>query len=46
VVLATHDFQAPGFYEHMGYQRKYAIEGCPRGYSDIIYAKMLHAVKG
>jgi GNAT superfamily N-acetyltransferase len=46
VVLATHDFQTPGFYEHMGYQRKYAIEGYPTGHSDIIYVKVLHAVKG
>ena len=41
VVLATHSFQAPGFYERMGYQRKYAIEGRPRGYEDVIYVKAL-----
>jgi len=41
VVLATHSFQAPGFYERMGYERKYAIEGRPKGYSDIIYVKRL-----
>jgi hypothetical protein len=30
VVLATHSFQAPGFHEHMGYERKYTIEGRPK----------------
>ena len=40
-VLATHSFQAPGFYERMGYERKYAIEGRPQGYTDIIYVKSL-----
>ena len=29
VVVATHSFQAPGFYERMGYEKKYAIEGRP-----------------
>ena len=43
VVLATHSFQAPGFYERMGYKRKYAIEGRPKGYADIIYVKVLRA---
>ena len=41
IVLATHDFQAPGFYERMGYDRKYVIEGRPSGHVDIIYAKRL-----
>lgn len=41
IVLATHDFQAPGFYERMGFERKYVIEGRPRGHADIIYAKPL-----
>lgn len=41
VVLATHDFQAPGFYERMGYERKYTIEGRPQGHSDIVYMKRL-----
>ena len=43
VVLATHSFQAPGFYERMGYEKKYAIEGRPKGYADIIYVKVLRA---
>jgi GNAT superfamily N-acetyltransferase len=41
VVLATHSFQAPGFYEQLGYERKYAIEGRPTAYADIIYVKAL-----
>ncbi|MEP6621062.1 MAG: GNAT family N-acetyltransferase [bacterium] len=41
LVLATHSFQAPGFYERMGYERKYTIDGRPKHYSDIIYAKAL-----
>jgi hypothetical protein len=40
-ILATHDFQAPGFYERMGYEGKYAIEGCPSGHLDILYVKPL-----
>jgi len=43
VVLLTHSFQAPGFYEHLGYEQKYAIENRPRGYADIVYVKRLGA---
>jgi GNAT superfamily N-acetyltransferase len=43
VILATHSFQAPAFYERLGYERKYIIEGQPLGYSNIIYAKILEA---
>jgi len=45
VVLATHSFQAPGFYERMGYQRKYVIEGRPQNHADILYVKMLRGDK-
>jgi GNAT superfamily N-acetyltransferase len=41
VVLATHSFQAPGFYERMDYERKYTIEGRPQGHSDIIFVKQV-----
>ena len=41
VILATHSFQAPGFYERMGYERKYVIEGRPKDHADIIYVKVL-----
>jgi GNAT superfamily N-acetyltransferase len=46
VVQATHSFQAPGFYDRMGYERKYAIEGRPQGHTDIIYVKVIHGRKG
>lgn len=41
VVLTTHSFQAPRFYEINGYERKYRIEGRPKGHSNIIYVKQL-----
>jgi GNAT superfamily N-acetyltransferase len=41
VVLATHNFQAPGFYERMGYERKCIVEGRPKHYADIIYVTAL-----
>ena len=43
VVLATHSFQAPGFYERMGYARKYTIEGMPKEHADIIYVKVIRS---
>jgi ribosomal protein S18 acetylase RimI-like enzyme len=46
VVLMTHSFQAPGFYERLGYERKYAIEGRPKGYADIVYVKRLRGKNG
>ena len=41
VVLTTHSFQAPEFYERLGYERKYAIEGRPRGHANIVFVKLL-----
>jgi ribosomal protein S18 acetylase RimI-like enzyme len=46
VVLMTHSFQAPGFYEHLGYKRKYAIDNRPKGYTDIVYVKKLKGEDG
>jgi GNAT superfamily N-acetyltransferase len=43
IVLATHSFQAPGFYERMGYEKLYVVEGRPTGYTDIIYVKVVRA---
>jgi GNAT superfamily N-acetyltransferase len=41
IMLATHSFQAPGFYEHRGYDRRYVLEGHPEGFADVIYVKTL-----
>jgi GNAT superfamily N-acetyltransferase len=41
VVLTTHSFQAPEFYARLGYERKYAIEGRPRGHANIVFVKSL-----
>jgi GNAT superfamily N-acetyltransferase len=41
VVLSTHDFQAPAFYERVGYERLATIPGRPKGHTDIVYAKRL-----
>jgi GNAT superfamily N-acetyltransferase len=46
VVLMTHSFQAPEFYEDLGYKRRYAIEGRPKGHSDIVYVKRLDCEDG
>lgn len=42
VVLSTHSFQAPGFYERMGYEKQAVIQGWPRGHSEIIYVKRVN----
>lgn len=41
IVLTTHSFQAPGFYERLGYERQYVVEGRPRGHYDIAFSKTL-----
>ena len=41
IVVTTHTFQAPGFYERMGFERKYAIDGRPNGFQDVVYVKTL-----
>lgn len=41
VVVATHGFQAPGFYERMGYARVASIADWPMGHSSIFYRKVL-----
>lgn len=46
VVLSTHDFQAPGFYEKLGYEKSAAIHDWPRGYANLIYIKRLQGLKG
>ena len=41
VVLSTHSFQAPAFYERLGYERQAVIAGQPKGHADFVYVKRL-----
>lgn len=41
IVLDTHSFQAPAFYERHGYRRIAAIPDYPRGSEKILYRKAL-----
>ena len=41
VLLTTHDFQAPAFYERLGYRRHAVIDDYPRGHSQFVYIKQL-----
>ena len=41
IVLSTHSFQAPGFYENLGFERLAAIPNYPEGYENIVYIKYL-----
>lgn len=41
IVLSTHSFQAPGFYEKEGYERVAAIEAQPARHSHILMLKRL-----
>jgi GNAT superfamily N-acetyltransferase len=39
--LATHSFQAPRFYERMGYERQAFVPDHPPGHASMIFAKRL-----
>jgi GNAT superfamily N-acetyltransferase len=41
MVLTSHSFQAPGFYERHGYTRLAAIPDYPAGHSNVVLIKML-----
>ena len=41
MVLSTHSFQAPGFYEKLGFERLATIPNYPQGHEHIIYIKYL-----
>jgi ribosomal protein S18 acetylase RimI-like enzyme len=41
IVLATHSFQAPAFYERLGYEKQGVIRDQPKGHANLIYVKWL-----
>jgi GNAT superfamily N-acetyltransferase len=41
VILSTHSFQAPGFYERLGYESQAVVRGQPKGHANVVYAKRL-----
>jgi GNAT superfamily N-acetyltransferase len=41
VLLSSHSFQAPAFYEYMGYVRQASIADHPMGHASIVLAKRL-----
>ena len=41
VLLATHSFQAPVFYEQLGYERQAVVQDHPIGHSNFVYSKRL-----
>ena len=40
-ILTTHSFQAPEFYERVGYRRACGVDHWPIGHSNIVYRKQL-----
>jgi len=43
IVLATHSFQAPGFYENLGFERLAVVPNYPEGHDNILYIKPLRS---
>ena len=39
IILETHEFQAPGFYEHLGFERVGTTVGTPSGSRQFTYQK-------
>lgn len=46
VILATHSFQAPAFYERFGYKRQASIAEYPTGHAQLHYCKYLTGTHG
>jgi ribosomal protein S18 acetylase RimI-like enzyme len=46
IILFTHTFQAPGFYERLAYLQKATIPNYPTGHAQLLYVKQLNAVDG
>ena len=43
MLLSSHSFQAPGFYERLGYERQAVIHDHPVGYTSVFLTKRLNA---
>lgn len=43
IMLSTHSFQAPSFYERLGFRRLAVIPNYPQGHEDVIYVKALQS---
>jgi putative oxidoreductase len=41
IILSTHSFQAPGFYEKHGFSQVASVANCPRGHSYILMVRPL-----
>ena len=41
VILATHSFQAPAFYERLGYEQQAVVQDHPVGHASVVFAKRL-----
>ena len=46
IVLTTHSFQAPRFYERLGFEALAVVPDNPRGHADIVYVKDLRETPG
>lgn len=44
VVLSTHSFQSPEFYQRAGYEKQAVIADWPKGHTEIFYRKRLSQV--
>lgn len=45
IVLLTHSFQAPAFYEQLGYLRQATIANYPKGHAQLVYVKLLESAE-
>lgn len=43
IVLSTHTFQAPAFYEKLGYERQAIVLDHPKGHANVTYVKRIDA---
>jgi len=46
IILTTHSFQAPEFYEKLGFEPISEVAEYPRGYSQVVFRKRLPAGAG